>query len=219
MKTWKIAVPVVALAVLTAASAFASSSKSMNMTNSNSSSSSNGNWTFGINGGATMPTGDFNKVAATGWNFGGQVDYWINSSWAFGGDGAYHAGGAASGVNDALVADPAFGPGSEYKWSSFQYGVHAIYQIPTQGASVFPYLQGGMGGYNLTSKIDGGLSPSSVSSNKFGFNIGAGLDFRATPTVNLGLNGTYHYVTTDPTATNWFGITGRVTFKVPTSSK
>lgn len=214
MKTWKIAVPVVALAVLTAASAFAASSKI-----SHERSSTTGNWTFGINGGATMPTGDFSNVAATGWNFGGQVDYWMNPTWSLGADGAYHSGNGSSSFNDALVANPLFGPGTQFSWSSFQYGVHATYHIPTQGGQMYPYLQGGMGGYNMGAKIDGGLLPGSTSDNKFGFNIGAGMDFRASPNMNLGVSGTYHYVTTDPSATNWFGIQGRVTFKVPQSSK
>jgi opacity protein-like surface antigen len=75
-----------------------------------------------------------------------------------------------------------------------------------------------MGGYNVKSTIDGGLLPGDSSQNKFGFNFGGGVDFRASPTVNLGLNGIYHYVTADPTSLNWFGIEGRVTFKLPTSS-
>lgn len=218
MKTWKIAVPVVALAVLTAASAFAAGSTRASRV-SNVPSSSTGNWTFGINGGATMPTGDFGDVAATGWNFGGQVDYWMNPTWSIGADGDYHAGNASSSFNDALIANPLFGPGTQFSWSAFQYGVHATYHIQTQGGQMFPYLQAGMGGYNMGAKIDGGLLPGSTSDNKFGFNIGGGMDFRATPTMNLGLSGTYHYVSTDPSSTNWFGIQGRVTFKIPTSSK
>ena len=47
--------------------------------------------------------------------------------------------------------------------------------------------------------------------------MGGGVDFRASPNVNLGINGTYHYISVDPSALNWFGIEGRVTFKVPTS--
>src|SRR5258706_7530415 len=159
MKTWKIAVAV-ALVMLTAASAFAAGTTKRV---SHQSSSTSGNWTFGIQGGMSKPTGDFGDLATNGWNFGGQADYRINSQWGFGGDVAYHANNASDAVNAALVADPFFGPGSEMKFNMIQYGVHATYMIPTQGGTTFPYLQGGMGGYNVKSKIDGGLAPSDVS--------------------------------------------------------
>jgi len=215
MKTWKIAVAV-ALVMLTAASAFAAgTTKKM----SNDTGTTSGNWTFGIQGGASMPTGDFGDAASTGWNFGGQADYWMNSQWGFGGDVAYHANSGSDTYNAQLVADPFFGPGTEAKFNTIQYGVHTTYMIPTQGGQMFPYLQGGMGGYNVKSAIEGGLLPGEVSENKFGFNMGAGVDFHASPTMNLGVNGTYHYISADPSALNWFGIEGRVTFKIPTSSK
>ena len=213
MKTWKIAVAV-ALVMLTAASAFAAgTTKKM----THDSGTTSGNWTFGIQGGMSKPTGDYGNLANSGWNFGGQADYWMNPQWAFGGDVAYHANTAADAVNAALVADPLFGPGTEMKFNTIQYGVHTTYMFPVQSGSTFPYLQGGMGGYNVKSTISGGLLPSDVSQSKLGFNMGAGIDFRATPVVNLGINGTYHYITADPVALNWFGIEGRVTFKVPTS--
>ena len=211
MKTLKIAVSVVLMA-LTASAAFAAGTTKM--TNSMSSSTS-GNWTFGLQGGGSMPTGDYGNVAKTGWNFGGQADYWMNSQWGFGADAAYHANNASDDENAALVADPTFGPGSEEKFSIIQYGVHATYLIPMQG-QVAPYLQGGVAGYNIKDKITGGLAPGDVSSNKVGFNIGGGVDFHATSSVNLGVGGTYHYVSTDPTALNWSGVQGRVTFKMPT---
>lgn len=215
MKTWKIAVAV-ALVMLTAASAFAAGS-SRTTSHHSSTSSSSGNWTFGIQGGLSKPTGDYGDVANSGWNFGGQVDYWMNPQWGLGGDIAYHANNAADAVNAALVADPAFGPGSEMKFSTMQFGVHTTYMFPTQGGTTFPYLQGGMGEYSVKSTIDGGQLPGSASQSKFGVNVGGGVDFRASPTVNLGVNGTYHYISADPSALNWFGIEGRVTFRMPTS--
>jgi opacity protein-like surface antigen len=208
MKTWKIAVAV-ALVMLTAASAFAAGKTK--------STTSTGNWTFGIQGGASMPTGDYGQVASTGWNFGGMADYWMNSQWGLGGDVAYHANNASKEINDGLAL---IDPGSEMKFSTMQFGAHATYLIPTQGGTMSPYLQGGVGSYNIKTKIDGGtLLTGEATESKFGFNMGAGVDFRATPTVNLGVNGTYHYISADPSALNWFGIEGRVTFKMPTSSK
>jgi len=211
MKTWKIAVAV-ALVMLTAASAFAAGTSKR----SNNTDTSTGSWTFGLQGGMSMPTGDFGDVASTGYNFGGQADYWMNSQWGFGADVAYHANNASDAVQAALTL---IDPGAEMKFSTIQYGVHTTYMIPTQGGTMFPYLQGGAGAYNVKTKIEGGSAPGDVSENKLGFNMGAGVDFRATPTVNLGVNGTYHYISADPSALNWFGLEGRVTFRMPTSSR
>ena len=215
MKTCKIAVAV-ALVMLTAASAFAADTTKKMW---HDAVSTPGNWTLGIQGGMSKPTGDYGTVANSGWNFGGQADYAMNAQWGLGGDLAYHANTASDVVNAALVADPFFGPGTEMKFSTIQYGVHTTFKIPTQGSNMFPYLQLGMGGYNVKSTISGGLLPGDISQSKFGYNMGGGVDFRATPVVNLGINGTYHYVSADPTSLNWFGVEGRVTFKVPSSSK
>ena len=204
MKTSKIVVAV-ALVMLTAATAFAKGTTN---------SSSTGNWTFGLQGGASMPTGDYGDLASTGWNFGGMADYWMNSQWGLGADVAYHANPGSDLANAAAVLID--GPGSEMKFSTIQYGVHTTYMIPTQGGSMFPFLQGGVGNYNIKTKIDGGTTSEEGSENKFGFNLGGGVDFRATPTVNLGVNGTYHYISADPSALNWFGVEGRVTFKMAT---
>jgi len=208
MKTWKIAVAV-ALVMLTAASAYAKGTAKM----SHDAGASKGNWTFAVQGGASMPTGDFGDVASTGFNFGGLADYWMNPQWGFGADIAYHANSASDAVKTALAVTD---PGAELKFSTIQYGAHTTYMIPMQSGTVSPYLQGGVAGYNVKTKIEGGAAPGDVSENKVGFNIGGGADFHATPTVNFGVNGTYHYISADPSALNWFGIEGRVTFKMPT---
>jgi len=214
MRSWKIAV-LVALAALVASTAFAAGTTKM----SNSmSSSTSGNWTLGLNGGGSFPTSDYGKVAKTGYNIGGEADYWMNSMWGFGADVAYHANGGSSDANAAAVLID--GAGSEVKWSTIQYGAHATYLIPMQGSNMFPFLQVGVGGYNVKAKITGGTTTEDNSVNKVGFNIGTGVDFRATPAVNLGIGGTYHYIPSDKTfgdkPLNWFGVQGRVTFRIPT---
>ncbi len=215
MRGFKIAVPVVLVALM-AATAFAAETKMSKM----SSGSTSHNWTLGINGGGSFPTGDFKDAANTGYNIGGQADWWMNSQWGFGADFTYHANNGSDAANAAAVT--AYGAGSQAKVSVLQYGAHATYMIPMQGSQVYPYLQGGAGGYDLKTKISGGTtSPSDVTANKFGFNIGAGVDFRATDVVSLGVGGTYNYVpsaikgATSDKAANWFGLQGRVTFKIP----
>src|SRR6266699_5698837 len=102
MKTWKIAVAV-ALVMLTAASAYAKGTTKM----SHDAGASKGNWTFAAQVGASVPTGDFSNDAATGWNLGGQANYWMNPQWGFGGDVAYHANNASDALKTLLaVSDP-----------------------------------------------------------------------------------------------------------------
>jgi len=229
MRSWKFVVPVLVI-VLFASSALAAGSSM------SSSSTSSGNWTFGIQGGASVPTSDYGSDFSAGWNIGGQADYWLNPQWGLGVDAGYHSTNAKDEFNNTTFGStttPADG-----KTDFLQYGVHAVYMIPMQGAQVHPYLQGGVGGYNVKIKVDNATKPTTESidesKNKFGFNVGAGVDFHATNVVNLGINGTYHYVSgTDdivpsaqvpsgfsfPSNNSWFGIQGRVTFMIPVSGK
>ena len=210
MRGFKIAVPVVLVALM-AATAFAADTKMSKM----SSGSSAHNWTFGINGGGNFPTGDYKNEANTGYSFGAQADWWLNSQWGFGVDGAYHSNNGSDDFN-TTTAVPLGGTGATGKFHTFQYGVHAIYMIPVQGSSIYPYIQAGTGGYSLSAKIDGGTtSVPDVSTTAYGFNGGAGVDFHATDVVSLGVGGTYNYATKNGTSTNWFGVNGRVTFKIP----
>ena len=207
MRSWKFVVPVLLTALL-AASALAADS-----------STSSGGWTFGLNGGGIFPTGDYGDAASSGWNIGGQADYWMNSQWGLGVDASYNANNGSDDFNAAASQAPplGFGTGAEGKFNTIQYGAHAIFLIPTQGGSMSPFLQGGVGGYSSTSKIEGGtVTPEDVSETNFGFNVGAGVDFRTTDVVSLGVGGSYHYITSDP-STSWFGVQARVNFKVPMS--
>jgi hypothetical protein len=213
MRSWKIAVPVVLVALM-ASTAFAAGTTHM----TSSTPRTSGNWTIGIQGGGSLPTSDYGKVAKTGYNIGGEADYWMNSTWGLGADVAYHANGGSDDANAAAVL--ADGVGSEVKWSTIQYGAHATYLIPMQGSNMSPFLQGGVSAYNVKAKISGGTTTEDNSVNKVGFNIGTGVDFHATPAVNFGVGATYHFIPSDKQfgdkALNFFGVQGRVTFKIPT---
>lgn len=208
MRGFKIAVPVVLVALM-AATAFAADTKMSKM----SSGSTAHNWTFGINGGGNFPTGDYKNEAKTGYNFGAQADWWMNSQFGFGIDGSYQTNNGSDDFNTAAVA--LYGAGSTAKFHVFEYGAHVTYAIPVQGSNIYPYLQGGPAGYSLSTKIDGGTSTVDASTTAYGFNVGGGVDFRATDVVSLGVGGIYNYATKNGNSTNWFGVNGRVTFKIP----
>src|SRR2546422_11304574 len=112
MRSWKFVVPVL-VSVMFVSSALAADSQS-----SSSSSSSSGSWTFGLNGGGSFPTGDFGDAAASGWNIGGQADYWMNSQWGVGADASYIANNGSDTFNTTAVG--LFGTGSEGKFSTIQ---------------------------------------------------------------------------------------------------
>jgi opacity protein-like surface antigen len=114
---------------------------------------------FGVGGGAVMPTGTYGDLMSTGWNvtavarlkppvapLGLQVDAFYNRFGLQGGvDGNNQVIGATA---NALFAFPSVSP-------------------------VRPYLLGGVGVYNQ--KIT--IGDASGSESKFGINAGAGVDF------------------------------------------
>ena len=149
-----------------------------------------GNW-LGVTGGAGVPTGDYGDVASMGWQFGVVGVHMVDEQFGIGADLGYHMWNGSDDANAA--AELAFGPGSEIKWSAVQGTAHAIYAIPTQG-TVSPYLRGGLGLYNVTSKLETTGSDVSDSQSKFGFNLGAGMNFASTGKARWGLVGQYHIV-------------------------
>jgi opacity protein-like surface antigen len=146
---------------------------------------------LGVVGGAGLPTGDYGDVASTGWQFGVTGTRMVNDQWGIGGDIGYHMW---NGSNDAnAAAELAFGAGSEWKWSALQATGHAILAIPTQG-KVSPYLRGGLGIYNVTSKLESPAGDTDASESKLGFNVGAGMNFASSGKARWGVVGQYHIV-------------------------
>jgi len=194
MKTWKIAVPVVLACALAVSSVNAATTAA---------ASSGSPWSFALQGGMGLPNGDFGDIANSGWNIGGQGDYWMNSNWGLGVDLGYHSNSASDAAKTAGLDQV----------NIFNYGAHATYMIPMQG-QFHPYLQAGLGMDNVSAKP---VSGSSTSDNKFGWNVGGGADFRATPTMDFGINALYNTAQTDPNSLNWIDVNARLTFRMPSS--
>src|SRR4051812_30847940 len=81
MKTWKIAVPAVLACALAVSSVNAATTAAP---------SSGMPLTFGIGAGLGLPTGDLGDAVKSGWNVGGQGDWWMNPTWGVGLDLGYH---------------------------------------------------------------------------------------------------------------------------------
>jgi opacity protein-like surface antigen len=149
---------------------------------------------LGIQGGAGVPTGDYGDVAVTGFQFGVLGTHMVNDQWGFGGDLNYHMFNSSDEVNAAAEVD--FGPGSEIKWNTIQGTAHVVMNIPTRGG-VNPYLKGGFGLYNLGIKLVSPSGDTSDSESKFGFNVGAGMNFASSGKMRWGVNAAYHIVSAE----------------------
>lgn len=81
----------------------------------------------------------------------------------------------------------------------------------TFGAGVGPsfFAQGGAGLYSVAGKYENSADPSlstDASSSKFGFNVGAGVNFPVGPKTKLNFQGTYHSVSTEGQSTNYIQV-------------
>lgn len=146
---------------------------------------------IGFSGGAGIPTGDYGNAANTGWQLGATGTHMLNSQWGIGADVAYHAWSGSNDLNAA--AETLFGPGSEYKWSAVQATAHATMAFPTQG-NAKPYMQAGLGLYELSLKLSSPSGDNNTSKSKFGFNLGGGMDFLTSHNMRWGIAANYHIV-------------------------
>ncbi len=144
-----------------------------------------GEFTFGLDGGVAIPTGDFGNTAKQGFLGGVFGDYQVHNMLAVGIDGAY-----SQNKGKDLPAEV-----TDAKLTIIQYGVHVKVMPEMKEMKVLPYVQVGAGLYNAKSEFTDIEGTSSDTQNKFGFNIGVGADYKVTPMVGVGVFGTYHNVT------------------------
>jgi outer membrane protein W len=145
---------------------------------------------FGVDAGASLPSGDYSNAAKTGWHAGGTGTYMINSQWGIGGDVNYHRWGASDELNAALPT------GTTASWSAIQATPHVQFRIPTQ-TSIKPYAQVGVGVYNIRAKVSDSTSSTTTSDSKVGFNFGGGMDMVSGNSMSWGIDTGYHIVSMD----------------------
>jgi opacity protein-like surface antigen len=148
---------------------------------------------FGISGGAALPTSDLSDISNTGWNANGHLSF--NPVMIPVGiriDGGYSRFGFKEGVEGDIHFGNVTG--------------NLVYKIPA--APVSPYLLGGGGWYRVGASVPGFFSGSE---NKFGWNIGGG--------INLPLSGfdtfieaKYTQIQTEDTPVKYIPITFGVMF-------
>ncbi|MEO5617345.1 MAG: outer membrane beta-barrel protein [Candidatus Eisenbacteria bacterium] len=167
--------------------------------------------TFGLQGGASFPMGDYGDAFGTGPQGGVFADWWLNPSFALGLDlnGNFHKAGGAS--KDSLEA--AGFSADDFKFAVTQFSLHGKWK-PAFGESpsAAPWLQFGAGLYSGRTQITSGGLDINETENKFGFGVGAGIDFPLNEALGLGFNAHLHNVTDaiqefDPSTGNSTGDT------------
>jgi len=133
------------------------------------------------------------------------------------GTGETMGGGLAFGVGYWMHPSPVVSWGPEFSYDNMgsveydngvtannELSMHLIRVHPTvrfnftKGASTQFFGQVGAGLYSVTAKIDDSAFGSmSDSESKFGFNVGAGVDFPVSPKSRMNITGLYHAVSTD----------------------
>jgi hypothetical protein len=159
---------------------------------------------FSLAGGVSLPSGDYNAIAKTGWHAGAGL----------------LLGARTTPLGLQLDADyghfplDASGAGGSFDVGQrFIYGTADVsYRFQTSGESRFhPYVLGGVGVYN--SKGTGSdadlFGPSSATD--FGLNAGAGFDYMAGG-ATLFLEGRFHDIFSDPSNTQFIPLTVGVRF-------
>jgi len=167
-----------------------------------------GEFTFGPFGGMSIPTGDFGKVAKAGFMGGVFGDYQVHEMFAVGIDAAYNQVKAKDSADDT-------------KTTLIQVGGHVKFIPQMKDTKVLPYLQVGGGLYNFKT-----TSPD-TSLNKFGYNVGAGADYKVNPQVAVGVFGAFHSVlsafetegSTTKKAANYIAVGVKVTFMATGAKK
>lgn len=77
----------------------------------------------------------------------------------------------------------------------------------TQGIGTQFFGQAGAGLYSVTAKInDSVLGTASASDSKFGFNVGAGVDFPVSPKSRMNVTALYHNVAMDGQSLNYVQV-------------
>lgn len=150
------------------------------------------------------------------------------------GDGETMGGGLAFGAAYWMHPSPALSWGPEISFDNMgtlQYdngfttdnelSMHLIRVHPTvrytfsKGIGTQFFGQAGAGLYSVTAKIDdSALGTASDSESKFGFNMGAGVDFPVSPKSRMNVTALFHNVSTDGESLNYLQFRAGIGFNL-----
>jgi len=182
-------------------------------------------WQFGVQGGASIPTGDFldSKDAETGYIFGTFADYQF-ASWTLG------ANFSMTGNNHADVGVPQDLGGGTYtlnedKYSTTQFGAHAKYMFPI-GGNIRPYGILGAGLTKFKEKVTSTYTapgvPDDIRSQEnerdweYGGTLGAGAIWWLSEMWGISGEADYTFMLLDD-GLPYFSLCAGAVFRIPTA--
>jgi len=145
-----------------------------------------------------LPIGDMSDAADPGFDVGAHGTWMFSPTWGVGVDVAYLMW---NGKDDVVP------PGGDLSYSAVQATGHLLLMMPTE-SSIKPWVKGALGMYNFNAKLEGvgpGIDFDDSESN-FGFNVGGGLNFAASPTMTWGLGAAYHSIQEDSNPVNFVTV-------------
>lgn len=164
---------------------------------------------LGADLGLSSPTGDYKDEASLGILLGLTGTYMFNDLFGVGGDLALHSPGVADDFEEAMAVSA--GAPVDVSFHAIQVTPHAKFLIPASG-KVRPYVKGGLGLYDLGSKVEGGLLDVDQSDMKFGFNLGVGAQYLATSVFAVSGELAYHSISGDDATTSMLTLAAGVRF-------
>jgi opacity protein-like surface antigen len=148
--------------------------------------------TFGVGGGLTIPTGDFNTAANMGWHGIGQVGYGLSSGVGLRAD-FFYGQNNLDGISGKTKLAGGLG--------------NISYDFKTAGG-VQPYVIGGVGVFNVKVTV----GSASADETKFAFAGGGGLKFKAGSDSHFYVETRYVSVQTSNSSTGFIPITVGISF-------
>ena len=191
-----------------------------------------GNWTLGVNGGITKPTGDLGKELKVGPAAGIDICMHVNDRFAVGAEGSW-----TQNTHKDVGRVEDLGGGDTYtlnedKIVDIAGGVHGKYMLPVAGSKIAPYGLVGLGFYRLkedyketivlggTTFVNTDETDGAKAETRFGGKLGAGAVYQANEKVGIGFQAEYDIVTLDttgapagtPSTFRFFGVRAGLTY-------
>jgi hypothetical protein len=145
-----------------------------------------GSGVWGVQGGASFPTGDLSNGAKTGWNAGVTGTWFLTPMFGVGADVVWH------GLGKKTLPDS-----STLTITPMQLTGHVTW-MPAMKGNMMPYVQFGVGAYSIKAKIEGASDPAlnvDQTKTKVGYNAGVGVNWKMKDSkFTPGLDVKYHSI-------------------------
>ena len=189
-------------------------------------------WSISVLGGTGIPMGDFADQnladAQSGWQAGAMVDYALNDMWSLGVDGSFVKNTHGAEGKTINIGGGETATYTSDKFTTMQFGVHAMATLPGSGPIRFHGLLG-LGTYSTKEKWEGSftslgstITDNGESDNQSGLGgrIGVGAMYAMSPMFGIGVDADYNMVSEDKdkvgfSSLQYVGVNGVVRYKIP----